>query len=104
MAKHTAIPWEAVRDTTMASPDRFAIYADHAPSGYKMPAECNGPAAEANASFIVQACNHHEELVKACKLALKRLERLGAEDDVATAGPCPACEAIRTVLAKIEGK
>lgn len=56
--------------------------------------------ASANARLIIAA----PDMLEACKLALKRLERLGAEDDMDTAGPCPACEAIRTVLAKIEGK
>jgi hypothetical protein len=31
----------------------------------------NGPHSEANAAFIVKACNCHEELVEACQLALQ---------------------------------
>ncbi len=40
-----------------------------------------------------------DRLLAACKVALARLQQLGAEDDIETIGPCPACEAIRTALA-----
>ncbi len=42
------------------------------------------------------------ELVAACEKALARLLQLDAEDELEELGPCPACEAIRTVLKKVQ--
>ena len=37
--------------------------------------------AEANAAFIVRACNNHEKLVIACKMALDALQAQGIYED-----------------------
>lgn len=63
---------------------------------------------EANAAELARRWNAFPALVEACKIALDRLLRLGAEDEpiesVGKLGPCPACEAIRAALAAAEGK
>lgn len=41
---------------------------------------------QANAEFIVRACNAHEELLAACEAALRRLEHYTAETETCDLG------------------
>jgi hypothetical protein len=55
--------------------------------------------AQANAAFIVQACNSHAVLVDAVTVALRELDRLGASDNDATCGPNPTVTQLKAALA-----
>ena len=78
--KHTALPWhwwiedhsmatlsgqDELRDHVMSvSPCKNCIVEGESPFG-----KCTMPS-EADAAFIVQACNSHDDLVAACKAAI----------------------------------
>jgi len=57
------------------------------------------PQAEANAAFIVRACNAHEELVKALKASL-----LAIPDGMLSTNQAHIVQQIRHAIAKAEGK
>lgn len=57
------------------------------------------PESEANAAFIVRACNAHDDLLAACKAALA--DRFGADDPCVDADPIT--DQLRAALAKAEG-
>lgn len=61
-AKHTPLPVRAINDAVI-TPDRQLICL------------CYGEQANANAEFIVRACNSHYELLDAAKDALESLRR-----------------------------
>lgn len=66
--------------------------------------------AQANAEFIVRACNAHDELVAALEEAEAALRRFKELDNArGSDGPCDcpacrACDSIRATLAKARGK
>jgi hypothetical protein len=67
MSKHTETPWEVGTSVN-------GVIQLVAPDG-KCPVQVwDYPEAEANAKFIVNACNSHQALVEACKLAIKGME------------------------------
>lgn len=56
MSKHTPGPWEPgapVKDSLLGA--RVQVYSSGAPEGSRMPAECYGPDAVANARLIAAA-------------------------------------------------
>lgn len=61
---------------------------------------------EANAAFIVRACNAHEELVKALRYALECLEEVKEDEPLYHFyhyGAVSVDEQARTVLRKVQG-
>lgn len=58
----------------------------------------NGPHSEANAAFIVKACNCHEELVQACKAAHDMVRNCPGNWQTQTA------DMLGMAIAKAEGK
>jgi hypothetical protein len=53
--KWTPTEWTAHKDPTLGSPERWCVYANEAPIGQRMPAECVGPHARWNATLIAAA-------------------------------------------------
>lgn len=99
MGKHTPGPWTANGD--MVNTKKDCLYV----------AKCAGDTdeqAEANAEFIVRACNCHDELVEACKEFLK-LEKFTSS--LRTPDPngcwgdlCNAFAIAKSAISKAEGK
>lgn len=62
------------------------------------------------AAIIDATCRvtDREQLLAECrdvlKVCLDRLIRLDAEAESETIGPCPACEQVRSLLARMEGR
>jgi hypothetical protein len=69
MSEHTPTPWES-NFNRIESKDDHGVDND----GW-MIAECIGPEQEANAEFIVRACNAHDALVAACE----KIEKLRSD-------------------------
>ena len=63
--KHTPGPWKAVRDNSHLRLQQWDVYADNGRG--KLLAEVLGDNAEANADFIVRACNAHDDLLAALR-------------------------------------
>ena len=98
--KHTPGPWEAERGTTHSG-TIATLYGDG--EWWEIWSKNAGGLAEANARFIVQACNSHDELVE----ALAELVRL--KDDDSGWGSTltvreKAWDAARSALAKAQGE
>lgn len=92
MANHTPTPWKIGYEKNTG---RIYIGTKH-----KKPAICkinNDKNMEANAEFIVKACNLHEELVKVCKDTLLNAMAPEATDWSGVVGR------LATVIAKAEG-
>lgn len=72
---HTPLPWT---EQVEGEPKRpvYGIYNDHAEPGFKMPAECHGPNAQANAELIVKAVNSHDRLVEATGELVRQAARV----------------------------
>lgn len=99
MAAHTPIPWEttgrfirgSIRVGRHGTPDVCDVYVDG-----------NAPAeAQANAHFIVRACNNHEALLKAAKYLLAPFH--GAMWVGKPEAMLAALEHLRAAVAKAEG-
>ena len=58
---------------------------------------------EANAAFIVRACNSHDELVAACKEAFNQIQYLHEKFQVTGSG-CQVLAKLETAIAKAKGK
>ena len=68
MSTHTPGPWTVDKYSRIITPTREVLLV----SGVALPSG-NHPKieeADANAAFIVRACNTHEDLVKACKATI----------------------------------
>lgn len=76
--KHTELPWER-QDKTIykINDEKFAksnIFFASVQGGWKKEEErTSQEEMEANAVFIVKACNNHYQLLEACKVALNQL-------------------------------
>ena len=88
--KHTATPW-TVFQAKASLPAAVTV------SGYAVATNVR----RVDAEFIVCACNAHDDLVAAAKLALALCDRL-AKDDDCTEGQPETAHALRAALAKAE--
>ena len=70
MSKHTPGTWEMSKHGTPAYHPQFGVYAASASDHVIV----TGKNAEADAEFIVRACNAHDELLAALKRTLARLK------------------------------
>ena len=108
MAEHTPVPW---RTRCWEEP----VWIIETEKGFV--AQTVGSNDEANAAFIVRACNAHADLLAACKAAFKHIcEGCPSEsgpcsqqpdDAYSESGQCCAAEAgnaLRAAVAKAEGK
>lgn len=59
--------------------------------------------AKANAEFIVRACNAHDDLLAACKVALFWCPECGRFGKREIGVPCERCTPLRAAVAKAEG-
>lgn len=95
-AQHTATPWKSRVTYSNGEPDGACVY-----SGARHVADCmdglNQDECEANAAFIVRACNAHEELVTFAHNVLASLEENGAEANLGN-----IVEDARALLARIQ--
>lgn len=98
MNKHTRGPWRTTRDHSGVlgiDGDRVCtVELKHEPHQNR-PQVFHDERQRSNARLIAAA----PALLDACRMALERLGRLGAEDNQEESGPCPACAAIRAALA-----
>jgi hypothetical protein len=97
--KHTATPWKAEKRNVECQRTILS-----AAGGYLAiignPWTPYDDETEANAAFIVTACNSHDELLEACKEALKQLSERGHlyhEEQL-------AITKLEKAIAKAEGK
>ena len=69
--KHTPLPWKLITD-----PNEWAAWdcVEVAPCRYILTEGRSLEEAQANAEFIVKACNAHYDLVEACEDALEALQ------------------------------
>ncbi len=72
MTKHTLGPWEITRGKSPGGEIFLLSPIGRGPGRSRILASLDGLNAEANAEFIVRACNAHKKLLEACKEALKR--------------------------------
>jgi hypothetical protein len=86
MSEHTPLPWCAKEGM---------IYAENGDG--KTIATLNSPAVDADAEYIVRACNCHEELVEACKGLFEAMRESGKNLPIHLA---PAWSKIWTALEK----
>ena len=97
MSEHTPGPWK--RDSSSLVPNLYPFIAG--PNGEAI-ADVWGDVdvANANAEFIVRACNAHDDLLVACEEALEDLAFFNAEWDCydEVEGKC------RTAIAKAKGE
>ena len=106
-AKHSQTPWEFSADDKLNSQRAFGIVRSlpegesQEPGHTEVIAEvCAGPTAESDATFIVRACNAHDDLLAACRAVLARLD-LEPEGAIF---PCSAQrEMLRAAIAKAGG-
>lgn len=97
MSKHTPTPWHVVANLVQGA---------RKPSGDSRTVAMVGSGAEddANAEFIVLACNSHADLLAACEAALASEPCVCAEiADTASAGSCLAC-VLFAAVAKARGE
>ena len=113
-AKHTPLPWAAVRQYGsahwMIGYGEYGLIANvgnHAPDARGRPNSANGaPEGEiaANAALIVRAVNAHADLLATLEMAKATIERL----EVKHAGGFSSCsgtlDVIRAALAKARGE
>ena len=95
MAEHTPGPWELLGDTGVQSATGIPL----AETGASLRTTCDED--EANARFIVQACNWFDNLLAACELAVAYLEDgavLTAADRLRTAIAKARCEQAFTLI------
>jgi len=79
-AKHTALPWEYFKGNANGKGlIRIESGIDARPSGIHIASLTRTPENEANADFIITACNAHEDLVSVAQKALAVLEEVEAE-------------------------
>lgn len=102
--KHTPGPWR----TRIAVADQGQPLVIYPPDGNLRIAKiCINKGEEtmqANAQFIVQACNSHDELLEACKLAQKYVAKMVADDVQTAMPPQVALNRIEQAINKAEGK
>ena len=85
MSEHTKMPWRTSDEREMNG--AIWIGCDHPKVGFVSHAEVRSGceeadelgSIEANATFIIRACNSHYELLAACKEANEAIERLMTE-------------------------
>ena len=98
--KHTELPWHYQNDS-----DAYThIIRDK--SGSRIIAHFKQDASglqEANAAFIVKACNEHEKLLQVVKWSYSRLLLLGQYEGRETEGGQKELAALRDVIATAEG-
>jgi hypothetical protein len=75
MSKHTPTPWKASGNSIINSEDTICIANIECDGGY----EAQGEQRDANAKFILKACNSHEKLVAALNTCVGLLE-ISADD------------------------
>ncbi len=77
---HTLGPWKAIHEPIDGNKwGLHTIWSDT----ILVARTCFAPSSEANAEFIVRACNSHDELLEALKYALKTLQCQPNADDIA---------------------
>jgi hypothetical protein len=69
---HTALPW-TYRQCTLDTPHSVRFWID-GPNMEPIADVKENAEPEANAAFIVTACNAHHDLLEACKLAANAIE------------------------------
>ena len=108
MSEHSPLPWRINRDF----PGHLEIWANGERGPYKravavLPQQSGHPktpheTTDANAEFIVNACNAYDDLLEACEVSLERL--VDADYDY---GVHPAVAAVishlRSVINTVEG-
>ncbi len=92
-SRHAATPWTAHHTAGHETHGQTAIYAEDG-DGRDIAIVYDGAA---NAAFIVQAVNAHDELVAACEITLANLEAIGTHPDT-----LPMIR-LRAALAKAKG-
>ena len=73
MSKHTRLPWETEGNPSDDPDPRWLIVSMTAET--ILAVTCGGND-QANAEFIVRACNSHEDLLKACEKSWKLLQEV----------------------------
>jgi len=94
--KHTPTPWTAHNRLKTTMPASMLITAENGEIGVARVLD-NGKQTEANAAFIVTACNAHAALVEAAQLALIMLEAHSL-DLLPNGKPCHAAATIKKAL------
>ena len=100
--KHTPEPWSIMRDPE----DGVWITTEHHGDICYMNEYMDKGRPEegkANVEFIVQACNSHDELLEACKLAQKYVAKMVADDIQTAMPPQIALDRIEQAIVKAEG-
>ena len=97
--EHTALPWEIGKSYT----DDIAIRELSPDNECVADVLClSDGEQEANAEFIVRACNSYEALVEACKLAAKYVSKMVADDVQTVIPPANALRVIERALKQAE--
>lgn len=100
--KHTPGPWKA--DKCKVCPERGAVFVE-GPEGWAEQPVCSTyetdiETDEANAAFIVRACNSHYDLLAVAQLALTKFPKCGCENSPV---PCSRCFILHCI-AKAKGE
>ena len=101
MVEHTPTPWKVVHTSNPG----LCIKTEHLPGYFIVIRPCSRhhiDHAEANAAFIVRACNAHEKLVKALSDLVEGIDGRERRTGIRQVGPAVA--AARAALTDLEGK
>lgn len=100
--KHTPLPWFIMDYMDYEETKQVAI-SDETATRYIAVLDDNDETDEANAAFIVRACNNHYELLEALENAANVLAGIATGDLKTIDRDSPALLKARTAIAKAEG-
>ena len=104
--KHTPGPWEICKHGTPEAFPQYGVYAEGNQNDHVIVKGDNQENAEANAAFIVRACNSHYEMLEALKQYIRYMDANGmpvGDDDIRILIPSELARNARQAIEKAEG-